>query len=420
MYTPTKTTTIDGFKKVHTSCSPVHKKKNSAVSVSNIHGTEKAQEKGDMRKLSNSFKELKLPLQEEQYSKYKQLKDNLKLESAVRVPRYQFNVRKVVVPKTPTANTPEKRAGGGEVKWNSLSMNPRANDEAVKGILDIFKLEKIIGQGSYAIVRLVVDKRSGETFALKSYSKLKLCDIQRKESVKREIEILQTSNHPNIVKLHRTIDTPTQLHLVMEMGGTLSLQSYLKSKAAKKLNESEVKLIFKQLVDGVSYLHKNNIAHRDLKLENILIDDNKNIKVIDFGFSLVTPRNKPLNVCCGTPSYMAPELIAKKNYYGHLVDIWALGILLFVLLSGYFPFKAPTNGELYNKITSGQYQIPDNLSSDVKSLIKRMLRMNPHERPSAQEILNDKWITGAQEAQPNLKDFLSSKIEEYKNLQQDL
>ena len=125
----------------------------------------------------------------------------------------------------------------------------------------------------------------------------------------------------------------------MEMGGTLSLQSYLKSKAAKKLNESEVKLIFKQLVDGVSYLHKNNIAHRDLKLENILIDDNKNIKVIDFGFSLVTPRNKPLNVCCGTPSYMAPELIAKKNYYGHLVDIWALGILLFVLLSGYFPFK---------------------------------------------------------------------------------
>jgi len=125
----------------------------------------------------------------------------------------------------------------------------------------------------------------------------------------------------------------------MEMGGALSLQSYLKSKAAKKLNESEVKLIFKQLVDGVSYLHKNNIAHRDLKLENILIDDNKNIKVIDFGFSLVTPRNKPLNVCCGTPSYMAPELIAKKNYYGHLVDIWALGILLFVLLSGYFPFK---------------------------------------------------------------------------------
>lgn len=125
----------------------------------------------------------------------------------------------------------------------------------------------------------------------------------------------------------------------MEMGGNLSLQSYLKSKSSKKLPESEVKLIFKQLADGVSYLHKNNIAHRDLKLENILIDSDKNIKIIDFGFSLITPRNKPLNVCCGTPSYMAPELTARKNYYGHLVDIWALGILLYVLLCGQFPFK---------------------------------------------------------------------------------
>jgi len=125
----------------------------------------------------------------------------------------------------------------------------------------------------------------------------------------------------------------------MELGGSLSLQTYLKNKPTKKLPESEVKVIFQQLAEGVSYLHKHNIAHRDLKLENILINSDKNIKIIDFGFSLVTSKNKPLNICCGTPSYMAPELIAKKNYYGHLVDIWALGILLFVLLSGQFPFK---------------------------------------------------------------------------------
>lgn len=125
----------------------------------------------------------------------------------------------------------------------------------------------------------------------------------------------------------------------MELGGSISLQAYLKSKAQKKLSESEAKLIFKQLIEGMDYLHKNHIVHRDLKLENILLDKDKNVKIIDFGFSTTTAKNKPLNVCCGTPSYMAPELVARKSYFGHLVDVWALGVLLFVLLCGHFPFK---------------------------------------------------------------------------------
>jgi len=125
----------------------------------------------------------------------------------------------------------------------------------------------------------------------------------------------------------------------MEHGGSLSLHTYLKMKTAKRLDEEEAKVVFKQLAEGLQYLHKNNIAHRDMKLENILIDEEHNVKIIDFGFSLVTPRTKPLNLCCGTPSYMSPELMARKNYYGHLVDIWALGIILYILVVGIFPFK---------------------------------------------------------------------------------
>jgi serine/threonine protein kinase len=127
---------------------------------------------------------------------------------------------------------------------------------------------------------------------------------------------------------------------VLEHGGNISLHSHLKSKPQKRLTEPEAKTIFKQLVEGLDYIHKNSIVHRDLKLENILLDsENNNVKIIDFGFSAETQKNKPMNVFCGTPSYMAPELVTRKYYFGHLVDIWALGISLYVLLCGYFPFK---------------------------------------------------------------------------------
>ena len=125
----------------------------------------------------------------------------------------------------------------------------------------------------------------------------------------------------------------------MEYGGNISLQSLLKTKPQKRLTEFEAKPIIKQILEGLDYLHSNDIAHRDIKLENILLNSQKAIKIIDFGFSLITPKNRPLDIFCGTPSYMAPELIARKNYFGHLVDIWALGVMLFVFLSGRFPFQ---------------------------------------------------------------------------------
>lgn len=383
----------------------------------------------ETKKETPSVKELKIPIQEStNYNKYRIMKDNLKVESTGRIPRYQFSAKgRVITAKTPVNGSPERKleaitAANTEIKIKPGSSHGqnRGNDEVLaRGIMDIFKIERVIGQGSYATVRHVVERRTGVTFALKSYSKLRLCDAQRKESVKREVDILLTLEHSNIIKLHRTIDTPTQLHLVMEHGGGLSLMNYLKMKSGRKLEEEEAKVVFKQIVEGLQYLHQKNVAHRDMKLENILIDEESNVKIIDFGFSLVTPRTKPLNVCCGTPSYMAPELMARKNYYGHLVDVWALGIILYILVVGIFPFKAPTNHELYQKITTGQYQFPDFLSAEIKALIKKMLRMNPHERPSAKEILTDPWLTGQEEQQSsNLKDFLSSKILELKSLQQ--
>ena len=125
----------------------------------------------------------------------------------------------------------------------------------------------------------------------------------------------------------------------MEYIGHVSLYTYLKTKPGRKVDENEARNIFSQISDGICYCHKKNIYHRDIKMENILLDDNKNIKIIDFGFSVINPRDKTLNLYCGTPSYMSPELVYKREYFGHLVDVWALGILLFIMLNGQYPFK---------------------------------------------------------------------------------
>ena len=127
-----------------------------------------------------------------------------------------------------------------------------------------------------------------------------------------------------------------------------SLHSYLKSKPNRKLDEIEVKRLYKALVEGINYCHTKNIVHRDIKMENILIDDNKKVKIIDFGFSVISEPDKKLNIFCGTPSYMAPEIVSKINYKGLPADIWALGILLFALLTGTFPFRG-NKSIIYNR-----------------------------------------------------------------------
>lgn len=125
----------------------------------------------------------------------------------------------------------------------------------------------------------------------------------------------------------------------MEYIGKNSLHHFLRTKTNKKLDEHETKKIFIQICKALNYCHGKNIVHRDIKLENILVDETLKVKVIDFGFSISITPDKTLNIFCGTPSYMAPEIVSKKNYKGHLTDCWSLGILLFTLLSGHFPFR---------------------------------------------------------------------------------
>jgi serine/threonine protein kinase len=135
------------------------------------------------------------------------------------------------------------------------------------------------------------------------------------------------------------------------------------------------------------YLHdQTNICHRDLKLENILIDERNQVKIIDFGFSVNTPMDSRLKVFCGTPSYMAPEIVAKREYNGYHTDIWALGVILYLMLCGNYPFKGITERELYTKIGKGGYTISDSIPHEARRLIARMLCVDPNKRPTIREV----------------------------------
>lgn len=210
------------------------------------------------------------------------------------------------------------------------------------------------------------------------------------------MKILSKLRHSNIIKLHQAAETAQQLHLVMEYTSSNSLNAYIKSKSSRRLSEDESRSIFRQVVDAIRYCHHKNVVHRDIKLENILVDDKRMIKLIDFGypysinnspprFSIAIDPATKLNVFCGTPSYMAPEIVNKVQY-SFPADVWALGILLFKMITGAFPFRGTDDKELYRKINSGKIEFPSTVTPSAKSLIQRLLRVNQADRPTAKDV----------------------------------
>lgn len=192
-----------------------------------------------------------------------------------------------------------------------------------------------------------------------------MADVER---VSREIHILKLIRHPNIIQLYEIIETPRQLYLIMEYASGGELFDYIVKHT--KVEETEACKFFQQIVDGVSYIHKINIVHRDLKPENLLLDHNKNIKIVDFGLSNTFKEAELLKTACGSPCYAAPEMIEGKKYNGALVDIWSIGVILYALICGFLPFEDPNTANLYKKILSGEFTIPKFVSLDTQDLIR--------------------------------------------------
>jgi len=171
-----------------------------------------------------------------------------------------------------------------------------------------------------------------------------------------------------------------------------SLQNYIFLRKDKKLEEKECIRIYKQILDGIVYLHENNVAHRDIKLENILLNEVLEVKLIDFGFSFCSLPTQKLKIFCGTPSYMSPEIVNKRPYLGPPSDMWSMGILFYVMLCGTFPFRGNTEAELYRCITKGLYSLPTDITIQAKQIISKLLNQTPERRPTAREVINVSYI----------------------------
>lgn len=266
-----------------------------------------------------------------------------------------------------------------------------AEDETADGrIFRHYQFMHTLGQGSFGKVKLAVNTVSNEKVAIKIVDKATIADVEDVERVYRETFILTTLKHKNIIKLLEVFDTQTCVMLAMEYAGGGELQTFLESR--RRLPEMETCRIFHQIVSGVEYCHRAKIIHRDLKLENILLDEEGIVKIADFGLSNTIKFGQKMNTNCGTPSYTSPEQIKGQDYVGSATDIWAMGVILFCLLCGFLPFEAASVAQLYYKIKHRLYKVGTFVSKEAMDLIDRCLTVDPMARCTLAEIRNHPWF----------------------------
>ncbi|PHT48648.1 CBL-interacting serine/threonine-protein kinase 10 [Capsicum baccatum] len=259
-------------------------------------------------------------------------------------------------------------------------------------VMQKYDVGRLLGQGNFAKVYYGRNLETGESVAIKVIDKEKVLKAGLIEQTKREISVMALIEHPNILKLYEVMATKSKIYLVIEhaKGGEL-----FKKLAKGRLKEKLARKCFQQLISAVDCCHSRDVYHRDLKPENVLLDENGNLKVSDFGLSALAECKRQdglLHTTCGTPAYVAPEVISRKGYDGAKADIWSCGVILFVLLAGCLPFQDSNLMEMYRKIRLAEFKFPNWFPSEVRKLISRMLDPNPHTRISIAKIKASSWF----------------------------
>jgi len=255
-----------------------------------------------------------------------------------------------------------------------------------------YEPKDVLGKGLSSVVRKCVEKASGKEYAVKI---VEFSGPELQEATKREIEIMKlVGGHPNIIEIHDTFESETFMFIVMELCPNGELFDYLTK--VVRLSEKKTRAIMKNIFEAVYWLHSKNIVHRDLKPENILLDKNMNVKISDFGFAMQLDDDQKLTDLCGTPGYLAPEVLACSMYdnvsgYGKEVDMWACGVILYTLLSGSPPFWHRRQVIMLRMIMESTYSFTspdwDDISQDAKDLIKNLLLLDSSRRCTAEQAL---------------------------------
>ncbi|KAJ6915280.1 hypothetical protein NC651_017315 [Populus alba x Populus x berolinensis] len=255
-----------------------------------------------------------------------------------------------------------------------------------------YEMGRLLGKGTFAKVFYGKHLVTGESVAIKVISKDQVKKEGMMEQIQREISVMRLVRHPNIVELKEVMATKTKIFFVMEYvrGGELF------AKVAKgRLKEEAARKYFQQLISAIDYCHSRGVYHRDLKPENLLLDEDENLKISDFGLSALPEQFRQdglLHTQCGTPAYVAPEVLRKKGYDGSKADIWSCGVILYVLLAGFLPFQDENVMKMYRKVFKAEYQFPPWFSTDSKRLISRLLVADPEKRITIPAIMRNHWF----------------------------
>ncbi|TVU21325.1 hypothetical protein EJB05_30953 [Eragrostis curvula] len=269
-----------------------------------------------------------------------------------------------------------------------------ANAECTRAsLLGRYEIGRTLGEGNFGKVKYARHRATGGHFAIKILDRNKILSQHIDVQIRREIGTLKVLKHPNVVRLHEVAASKTKIYMVLEFvnGGEL----FDKIAARGKLPEQEGRKLFQQLIDGISYCHDKGVYHRDLKPENVLVDRKGNIKISDFGLSALPQHlgnDGLLHTTCGSPNYIAPEVLQNRGYDGSLSDIWSCGVILFVMLVGSLPFDDRNLVVLYQKIFKGDCQIPRWLSPSAQDLLRKILEPNPMKRINISGIKEHEWF----------------------------
>ena len=261
--------------------------------------------------------------------------------------------------------------------------------------MKFYKYGRLLGKGAFGKVNLSLHTLTGRLVAIKSINKSKIITERQKSKIQIETSIMKTlSSSDYIVKFFETYETQKHICIVMEYICAGDLLSYIRKR--NKLNEQTAKYIYKQIILGIQYIHNHNIIHRDIKLDNILIDLDNKIKICDFGVSKRINNNDKIYEQCGTPTYIAPEILKGKGYVGYGVDVWSSGVVLYAMLSGTVPFKGNNLKDLHDAIMKGNYKVINDVSNEANHLLKSIFEVDPKKRISIQEILFHPWLIDVQ------------------------
>jgi len=263
-------------------------------------------------------------------------------------------------------------------------------------ITDKYTLKEELGRGAFSIVKLAVEKETGTHYAVKMINKTNVGqDMAR---LATEIEILKTVNHPNIINLKEIVDTKNCLFIVTELvtGGEL----FDKIVELGAYSEKDASVLVYKMTSAIEYLHSKGIVHRDLKPENLLLkndNDVREVNLADFGLSKIMSQKVMMQTACGTPGYVAPEVLQAKGYDKE-VDMWSIGVITYILLCGFPPFYNEKLQELFEQIMKADYDFPEDywedISQEAKDFINKLLVVDPKKRLTAATALQHPWLSG--------------------------